>query len=198
MIPLLPARERTAELADAVRLAKRPPWVPPGTDRKTDRGLRATVRRYDPAFAPTPEIVFALGERLGAERLGALSEAAVHRLAVVAHLLALMPDDGRTADSVGRACARAGMLPSRFARLADTAHGYRVAALARAFRQVGASGGRLSEHAMPGLLDFLFAPNRAPGAAFTASKAVTRWAQDFFITAEAAAADASESATADA
>ena len=182
MIPLLPDAERSAETADARALARRPPWVPAGADddRRTDRGLRAAVRRWDPGDAPTPTLVFALGDRLGRERLDRLSDAAVRRLAVVTHLLALLPADGHRLDSVGRACARAGMLPSRFARLVDTPRPARAAALARAFRQVGAAGVRLSESAMPGLVDFLFAPDRAPGTDRTASQAVTRWAQDFF------------------
>lgn len=184
MIPLLPDGA-WADESDAARLlAQRPPWVPPGADdgddSRTDRGLRAHVRRWIPADEPTPRLVFALGDRLGDDRLGRLSEPGLHRLAVVAHLLSLLPATGRAEASVGRACARAGMLPSRFARLVDTPRPYRADALARAFRQIGAAGVRLAPGAMPDLLAFLFSPDRARGDDRSTTRTVTRWAQDFF------------------
>ena len=195
MIPLFPnTAVRTFEVEAARMLATRAPWVPAGTDdgddSRTDRGLRAHVRRWAPGDAPTPEIVRGLGLRLGEARLDNLSDDGVLRLAVVLHLLALLPADGHRAASVGDACARAGMLPSRFARLADTPRPYRASALARAFRQVGASGLRLSEHAVPRLMDFLFSPDHAPGNRHTATRAVTDWARDFFRDPAPAEADA--------
>ena len=191
MTPLFPSSAvRETETEAARTLATRPPWVPAGTDdgdeSRTDRGLRAHVRRHVPGDEPTTEMVFGLGRSLKREHLDGISDDGVRRLALVTHLLSLLPATGRPAPSVGAACARAGMLPSRFARLADTPRAYRAEALARAFRQIGAAGVRLGADAMPGLMDVLFSPDHTPGGAPSATRAVTGWARDFFHTADPA------------
>lgn len=171
-----------ARESDAARaLARRPPWraaYAADDDSLTDRAMRARVRRWSPQTEPPPELIEALGEALGGNALEAHGLAGVRRLVVVLHLLALAPGDARPADSFGRACALAGMLPSRFSRLVTTPRTTRVSAVARALRQIGAAGIRLAPDALPDLYAFLFtARDRAT---------VTHWARHFFANVSAA------------